>query len=396
MTLAAEYRKTATGGDAVLLRLAGMALARIYREVDGERIDGTSRPVFIRNGRNYYLTDLRVYADGSIWCWEWVDLDGLREKLRTGWVATRLQAGEQASAHDLAMWRFAEPQMVITAECLLGEVADDIDTLNGRPDSSARCIQAAERYVQTRAEDDRLALRAAYQAIPEHHRVYALGDMDRKDWPLRVLCTDLGAPLDWPGEHVVTGEMRQRALAYFAERERAITKSREHRDPDGPGGADSPTVHLNQAVFPEGWPADPGRLVLLNNYPAPMTIGGSTYPTLAHAYWGLAVTDPAVSEQIQQAPQPFRAQKLAEQAQLREDWPMARTAVMAGLLRAKFTQHPEFADVLLATGDARILYLSFDSPHWTRRGSEGRNWIGRLLELVRAELAATRAGIPVP
>jgi len=38
---------------------------RIFRDVDGERTEGVTRPVFIRNGPDYYLTDLLVYADGS-------------------------------------------------------------------------------------------------------------------------------------------------------------------------------------------------------------------------------------------------------------------------------------------------------------------------------------------
>jgi hypothetical protein len=116
-----------------------VALKRTYRLVDGEQIEGTARPVFIRNGDTYFLTELRVFADGVIDCWDWVDLDGLREKLRTGWVATSLPPGARASAHHLASWRFSEPQMWVTAEQLLGEVADDIDTLNGRPDSTRRC-----------------------------------------------------------------------------------------------------------------------------------------------------------------------------------------------------------------------------------------------------------------
>src|SRR5262245_21231187 len=103
-------------------RLAGMLPRnRTYRVVDGERIEGTWRHVFIRNG-DYFLTDLLVYADGAIWCWEWVDLDGLREKLRDGWVATTLEAEARASAHDLASWRLGDPASWITADELLGEV----------------------------------------------------------------------------------------------------------------------------------------------------------------------------------------------------------------------------------------------------------------------------------
>jgi predicted NAD-dependent protein-ADP-ribosyltransferase YbiA (DUF1768 family) len=61
------------------------------------------------------------------------------------------------------------------------------------------------------------------------------------------------------------------------------------------------------------------------------------------------------------------------------------------ILRAKFNQHPELADVLVATGDARIDY-SISSAYWSG-GTKGRNWLGRLLELVRSEIVAQRAGL---
>jgi predicted NAD-dependent protein-ADP-ribosyltransferase YbiA (DUF1768 family) len=73
---------------------------------------------------------------------------------------------------------------------------------------------------------------------------------------------------------------------------------------------------------------------------------------------------------------------------------------MAGLLRAKFTQHPALAEILLGTGDARIAYSGYEeSPYWrTARDDQGRNWVGRLLELVRSELhaAGTGSGLSSP
>jgi predicted NAD-dependent protein-ADP-ribosyltransferase YbiA (DUF1768 family) len=371
-----------------------VAIERIYRVADGEQIEGTTRPIFIRNGDTYFLTDLRVYADGAIWCWEPVDLAGLREKLRTGWVATSLPPGARASAHHLASWRFSEPQMWVTAEEILGEVADDIDTLNGRPDSTARCHRALARYLESRSEPDQIALREAYQAIPGHMRVYALGDMDAKDWPLRVLCAADGERLQ-PGGERVTPQMRQRAFGYFAENpvRAGETPSRIH--PDGPEGADSPTVHVSQRFFPKGWPASPGPLALRNEYPAPVVIASVSYPSVAHAYWALSVTSPADHDRIREATSPYEAERLAGEALIRPGWPAARLAVMASLLRAKFAQHPQLAATLLATGDARIQY-AVSSLYWATHGSKGRNWMGRLLELVRAELAAEHAGISVP
>jgi predicted NAD-dependent protein-ADP-ribosyltransferase YbiA (DUF1768 family) len=372
-----------------------VALRKTYRLIDGEQIEGTTRPIFIRNGDAYFLTDLRVFADGVIDCWGLVDLDGLREKLRTGWVATSLPPGARASAHHLASWRFSEPQMWVTAEQLLGEVADDIDTLNGRPDSTRRCHLALDRYLESRSEPDRIALRDAYQAIPRHLRVFALGDMDRKDGPLRVLCTETGSPIigDPPigGETIVTEQMREEAFGYFAGRERAIEENRQPAYPDGPEGAQAPTLTLSQAFFPKGWPADPGTLVLRNEYPAPITVDAVTYPTVAHAYWALAVTSPEARDRIRDATRPYDAEKLAGQLPLRPDWATVRLAVMAGLLRAKYTQHPGLADILLATGDARIHYTGVGSRYWNAGRREGRNWMGRLLELIRAEIASERA-----
>ena len=51
----------------------------------------------------------------------------------------------------------------------------------------------------------------------------------------------------------------------------------------------------------------------------------------------------------------YDAGKLAEQAPRRADWASARLAVMTILLRAKYTQHPQMAQTLLASGDAHVI-----------------------------------------
>lgn len=52
--------------------------------------------------------------------------------------------------------------------------------------------------------------------------------------------------------------------------------------------------------------------------------------------------------------------------------------------------YPPLAEVLAATGEAAISYTgASDAPFWRDGGSRGgRNWMGRLLELVRSELAS--------
>jgi predicted NAD-dependent protein-ADP-ribosyltransferase YbiA (DUF1768 family) len=359
---------------------------RTYRVVDGEQIEGTWRPIFIRNGPTYFLTDLLVFADGAINCWDWVDLDGLRGKLASGWVATQLEPGARASAHHLASWRFDEPSMWVTADELLAEVADEIDQLNDRPDATGRCLQVLDRYLETRTEEDRTALREAYLAVAAHVRHYALGDMDAKDRPLRVVCTPVGGQTVH-GE-LVTEAMHAEAHEYFAEQARWASDWRENRPVDGPDQPRDPTVKL--ASIPGRWPAEPGIECLRNEYPVPIAIGGETHASAVHAYWALATTDDAAREAIRLAASALGVERAVGAAPLRPDWPLVRVAAMHAVLQAKFTQHERLGDMLVATGDARIEY-SVSSAYWSG-GAKGRNWLGRLLELVRSQLVAQRAG----
>ncbi|MFI8185936.1 NADAR family protein [Actinacidiphila glaucinigra] len=134
------------------------------------------------------------------------------------------------------------------------------------------------------------------------------------------------------------------------------------------------------------------RFVLRNEFPAPFLYQGQRYPTVLHGYWALAAADHSDHDHIRDAATAREAHEAGGHVPLRPEWTLIRTAIMAALLRAKFTQHPELARALLSTGDATISYTGIsESPHWTDRGPrEGRNWVGRLLELTRAELIADR------
>jgi hypothetical protein len=96
---------------------------RTYRIVDEQRVEGTWRHIFTRDTRTYTLTDLIVYADGRIDCGTGgpTNLDGLRERLRSGRVVTAPPEGARAWAHHLASWQVAQPHAGIDADMLLGE-----------------------------------------------------------------------------------------------------------------------------------------------------------------------------------------------------------------------------------------------------------------------------------
>ncbi|MFD6400081.1 NADAR family protein [Nocardia sp. NPDC060249] len=370
---------------------------RTYRVVDGQRIEGTWRPIFIRNGGSYFLTDLKIFADGAIDCWGTVDLDGLRAKLASGWIATTIEPNARGSAHDLADWQFLDPQVSINPDDFVVQVADAIDRLNNRPDSTGRCRQLIADYVSSRDESDRRALAEAYLQIPASDRRYALGDMDYKDWPLRVICTAVDEPMVGDdglvdGE-VVTEKMRDEAFDYFIDRQHSEDKWANRRAADEPEHGRSGPITSSQVVYPRGWPEDAGVLVLRNEFPAPITYGDEVYPTLVHAYWALSTQEPEIAEQIRQAERPYDAEQVAATGTRHPQWSVTRSAVMAALLRAKFAQYPEFAEQLIATGDSPIYYQQFRSLYWGSDGEAGTNWVGRLLELVRAEIACARSGL---
>jgi predicted NAD-dependent protein-ADP-ribosyltransferase YbiA (DUF1768 family) len=363
-----------------------------HRTADGIRVPGTWRHAFIRNG-DHYLTDLFVYADGLIDCWGLVTLDEFEQKLRSGWVATELPDGARVSAHDLASWKFSEPYTWLTPDVLLAEIRDTIDQLNGRPDSTGRCLAAVDVFLADRTEQNRAAARAAYHAIPATQRHYALGDMDRKDGPLRVLVTGPGGEFeDEPGERA-TQEDYDEALAYFEDRARRIADRPSRVAADDPPTPVAPAIHL-YVSHPLKPSQTPGVKALRNEYPADLLIGGVSYPTVTHAYWALSTTDREARAAARSAHNAFAARSAAADAARRPGWEQARAAVMTMLLRAKFTQHPHLAAALLDTGDATLVYDDPDlGSYWGDNGGHGRNWTGRLLELVRSELRADAAGI---
>lgn len=157
---------------------------RIFRHHDGQRIPGFRRMAFIHNW-DYHLAEIRVYADGMVDCWELVDFDGFRQKVREGWVVTRLPEGATVQLSPLGSFRATEVRNDVPEADFVREVADLIDELQGRPTSSERCLWTWERFRSEPSEENRGELRAAYELVPVHLRDGLLGDQDVKDFPIR-------------------------------------------------------------------------------------------------------------------------------------------------------------------------------------------------------------------
>ncbi|KKL76505.1 hypothetical protein LCGC14_2044250, partial [marine sediment metagenome] len=72
---------------------------------------------------------------------------------------------------------------------------------------------------------------------------------------------------------------------------------------------------------------------------------------------------------------------------LRRDWESIKEGVMYDAIKAKFTQHEDLREILLSTGDAKIIENSPIDKYWGcgKKGT-GKNRLGVLLMRLRNEL----------
>jgi hypothetical protein len=159
---------------------------RTYRtKKDGTRVDGVFAMAFIHNF-DYHLTHISIYQDGMIDCWGLGDFEEFKRKVRSGWVVTQPPKKARISVSFLASFTATHASYWIDPEEFIKEVADEIEELNGRPTTASRCLEAWKLYEASPSEASKETLRAAYESIPEHNRMYVLGDMDSKDHPIRA------------------------------------------------------------------------------------------------------------------------------------------------------------------------------------------------------------------
>ncbi len=71
------------------------------------KVEGISVPAIILNG-SYYYTDMPVYEDGSLDCWNRIGLQELKMKLDTKWIVTEIPQGKELSIFSLGAYKVLE------------------------------------------------------------------------------------------------------------------------------------------------------------------------------------------------------------------------------------------------------------------------------------------------
>jgi ribA/ribD-fused uncharacterized protein len=130
-----------------------------------------------------------------------------------------------------------------------------------------------------------------------------------------------------------------------------------------------------------------------NLYKRPIEFEGRVYPTAEHAYQAGKARKEAVREWILSAPTPSLLAMAAHGLytwDVAPDWSQNKFDRMRRVLRAKFIQHEDLQDLLLSTGDLRLVEVGRVDNEvnrvWGEVRGKGLNMLGVLLMELRADL----------
>lgn len=132
-----------------------------------------------------------------------------------------------------------------------------------------------------------------------------------------------------------------------------------------------------------------------NLYRCAVELDGVVYPTAEHAYQAGKARKPAVRDWLMSAPSPALLAMAAHGLyywDITPGWSTNKFDRMRRALLAKFTQHEDLGQLLLSTGNARLVEsATIDNEVnrlWGEVNGVGRNMLGTLLMEIRQQLRA--------
>jgi ribA/ribD-fused uncharacterized protein len=131
---------------------------------------------------------------------------------------------------------------------------------------------------------------------------------------------------------------------------------------------------------------------LSNFWRATQIVDGVAYDCNERFYQCMKSATPEIKAWVFNAPSPFLTMvvghNMRKGKEARKDWTVeTRIATMLKGLRAKFTQNPELAEKLLATGNAQLHENNPKDFFWGYADGTGKDYLGKLLMQVRKELS---------
>lgn len=133
-----------------------------------------------------------------------------------------------------------------------------------------------------------------------------------------------------------------------------------------------------------------------NLYRRDIVFEGEVFATSEHAYQAGKARRPAVRKWLMEAPSPALLAMAAHGLyywDVAPGWSTTKFDRMRAVLRAKFIQHPDLRELLLSTGDARLVESATVDNEvnrlWGEVNGVGRNMLGVLLMEIREALRAS-------
>jgi len=124
-----------------------------------------------------------------------------------------------------------------------------------------------------------------------------------------------------------------------------------------------------------------------NYWKARFFIYGRWWPTVEHAYQAQKCSNQAEYDQIHQTVKANDARLLGQKVKMRANWDEDKFRVMYECCLAKFLQHKDLRDQLMATGDEELIEDSPVDWYWgCGADGTGQNQLGKVLMRIRSEL----------
>lgn len=121
----------------------------------------------------------------------------------------------------------------------------------------------------------------------------------------------------------------------------------------------------------------------------PILLDGKRWPTSEHFFQAQKFKETSHQEAIRKETSPMRAARMGRDRKrpLRKDWESVKDAIMRQAVLAKFTQHADLRELLLSTGESRLVEHTTNDYYWGDGGNgSGKNRLGLILMEVRKKL----------
>ena len=94
-----------------------------------QEIQGVSVPAIIENG-GFHFTDLDVYENGRVYCWNFHDFEIFKQEVEEEWVVLSIPDGENISIFNLGDWKIKNSQWIFNKKTFIDYIEHLIREMN--------------------------------------------------------------------------------------------------------------------------------------------------------------------------------------------------------------------------------------------------------------------------